>query len=1026
MDLNEQINYLQTNTSFISVIPQIKENNFIPIINLYENKYKDIDQNQILTNQNNNFKIDYLKDNENNQNYTQHNQDDMQDIDDSVNEKSKLVEISDSGKIEIKNNQNLVNKNNKLEDSNNILDFDDKAENIIMNNNPYFINNSSNNINKNNKPINKKENFSDYILQDIPININDDNELNKWKKFSYLYKEKNKRLIKKTIFTILNRLISLKKNNGKNNKIEMIEINYNNKKLEKGRYDNSNEDINIRNNSYNTNKNSIYDNSTDSRASYDNISNIITTTQIKTLSNSSDFNNTINNISININNSKLIIPSQEKSNYLKEINLDNNYQKTDVSQLYPIGNILDSDQFKNVIDFLQYKDDLFIKKLNNTDSANVRLNLDSGVKRKEYGNIYTINEEDNESYDSLSIQKSLLNSAKVTPTKKDSKKNSINNLNEINNNVISNSNKDFLNKNKIIEEINIGSEEEDEKIINNNNIITDINTNKEKKIISIDLDMKNGYQKKEGSENEKKDEESEENKDIRNKDIETEDEKNNDEDKKNEEKEEKEEKDEKEEEENEDKDKENEDEINKDKEEKEDKEKNEDGENKDYENGENEEKKNEDNKMDISDNENNERDIVNYNTPESREKTIEKLYESIKGNKNNKKHTINEFEANDNNNNDNYQFSDFNNIINNEEEKDKNNQNNERIIIKSDENNENYGIFKSVNSNEEQDNLIVNKDKDKLDEKIIFSTSNLKFPIRDSFLSLHMKTQDSNIIENSNKNKDNKMIQKLDDEINTVSSVNRSKSTNNDNLKNEFLRYKIIDHKNLRILFCHNDNLINNNTYLIPIESYIYILQLCFKKNLPLTTKYHLYMQKLLKKLERNININIGNNNVNNQYYENRINEEISNFERALKYLKKCYIYLICKRSNLKNKAEKEKLMADFDISKKQEDVTKLFNNILLLINKYIDKNKYYLYIQIITNILKKYEKINKSEISEAKIKDKKNELAIPENDVLLNNNNLDLLKELKKKDNKKFFILSSLIIPLLYIYNYFNNNWKK
>ena len=34
--------------------------------------------------------------------------------------------------------------------------------------------------------------------------------------------------------------------------------------------------------------------------------------------------------------------------------------------------------------------------------------------------------------------------------------------------------------------------------------------------------MKNGYQKKEGSENEKKDEESEENKDIRNKDIETE------------------------------------------------------------------------------------------------------------------------------------------------------------------------------------------------------------------------------------------------------------------------------------------------------------------------------------------------------------------------------------------------------------------------------------------------------------------------------------------------------------------------
>ena len=941
MDSNEQINYLQTNTSFISVIPEIKTNNFIPIINLYENKYKDIDENQILTNQNNNFKIDYMKDNEN-------NQDDMQDIDDSVNERSKLVEISDSGKIEIKNNQNLLNKNNKIEDSNNILNFDDKAENIIMNNNPYFINNSSNNINKNNKTINKKENFSDFILQDIPININDDNELNKWKKFSYLYKEKNKRLIKKTIFFILHRLISLKKNNKKNNKIEMIEINYNNKKIEKGRYDNSNEDINIRN-SYNTNKNSIYENSTDSRASYDNISNIITTTQIKTLSNSSDFNNTINNISININNSKLIIPPQEKYNYLKEISLDNNYQKTDISQLYPIGNILDSDQFKNVIDFLQYKDDLFIKKFNNTDSSNVRLNLDSGVKKREYGNIYTINEEDNESYDSLSLQKSLLNSAKVTPTKKDSKKNSINNLNEINNNLISNSNKDFLNKNKIIEEINLGSEEEDEKIIDNKSVFTDIDTNKEKKIISIDLDMKNDYKKKEESENEKKNEESEENRDIRNKDIETEDEKNNDEDKKDEVNERNEE-----EEENEDKDKENEDEINRDRE---DKEINEDrvNTNNDNENGDNEEKKNEENKMDISDNENNEKDIVNCNSPESREKSIEKLYESIKGNENNKKHSINEFESNGNNNNDNYQFSDFNNIINNKEEKDKNNQNNKTIITKSDERNENYGIFKSVNSYEEQDNLIINKDKekdkDKLDEKIIFSTSNLKFPIRDSFLSLHMKTQDSNIIENTNKNKDNKIIQKTDDEINTESSINRSKSINNDHLKAQFLRYKIIDHKNLTILFCHNDNLINNNTYLIPIESYIYILQLCLKKNLPLTTKYQLYIQKLLKKVERNININIeNNNNANNQYYENRINEEINNFERSLNYLKKCYIYLICKKSNLKNKAEKEKLMADFDISKKQEDVTKLFNNILLLINnnKYIELNQYNFYIKII------------------------------------------------------------------------------
>ena len=765
-------------------------------------------------------------------------------------------------------------------------------------------------------------------------------------KIFILYQEKNNRLIKNIIYSILKGLILLKKNKRKNNKIDMIEINYNNNeyiKKEKDRYDNYSEDINVKN-SYNTNKNSMQD---DSRVSYGNISDIITTTQIKSLSNSSDFKNTINNISININNSKLIIPPQRKYSDESE-NLSssrrNNYQITDISKINSNEGVLNSEQFKNLIDFIQYKNDLFIKKLNNINSPNVYLNLYNGLIKNEYGNIYTIKEEENESYDSLSLQRSILNSGKVTPSKKDmtkrSVKNSIN-LDELNynfNNVF-NSNKEYLNKNKVIEELNISGGEEDEKIIDNN-IITDIDTNKENKIMSIDLDMKKNYKKKEEENNVDKNKEKDCNK---------------------------------------------------------------------------KEKNNEENKMNIFEKENKEdkNEIINYNTPESREKAIDKLCESIKRTNINKNLIINESNTNDNNN-DNFKFSDFNNIINNEEEKieNKDNENNKRIIIKTDENIENDETFKKRNNNNEnEDKLSIKKDIDLLDEKIIFSSSNIKFPIRESLLSQHIKKPESSIIETNKENEDNKKIKILEIESNTASSLNyKSQNTNNDNIKNEFLRYTIIDNKNLKLLFCNNndDNYINNNIYSIPLESYIYILQLCLNKNVSLSTKYGKYIQKLIKKVEKNKYINIDNNNdLNNKYYENRINEEINNFEHALNYLKRCYLYLICKKRKLKNKKEKDKLMADFNISKKQTDLKKIFDNVLLLINnkKLIDQNKYNLYIKIVMNILKKYEKIKKSEISEAKIKDMQNKLDIPENDALISDNNLNLFNELKKEIIKDFYL---------------------
>ena len=314
-----KIKYIKTDVSHISQSPEIKENNFISIINLYENQTKNnISPDKISIKQKQTLVLENFISKENNKNDIDINNNDMEDSDlDGYNdEKDKTVEISASGSIQIKNNRILFNKNNvnfKSEENDNILDFDGKAEDIFINNQ---INNSSSN-NKNKININPKlENNSEFILQDNPLNINDQEYINKWKKLFLLCIEKSNNLMKRDILNILGDVIIFKKNNEKKNKIEMIEIQYNNGKEKdiikniKSRNENYIDEPYFKN-SYNTNKNSLKD-SVDSRTSYDNLTNIITTTQINNLSNSTDFKNTINNINININNAKLIIPPLSK------------------------------------------------------------------------------------------------------------------------------------------------------------------------------------------------------------------------------------------------------------------------------------------------------------------------------------------------------------------------------------------------------------------------------------------------------------------------------------------------------------------------------------------------------------------------------------------------------------------------------------------------------------------------------------------------------------------------------------------
>ena len=189
--------------------------------------------------------------------------------------------------------------------------------------------------------------------------------------------------------------------------------------------------------------------------------------------------------------------------------------------------------------------------------------------------------------------------------------------------------------------------------------------------------------------------------------------------------------------------------------------------------------------------------------------------------------------------------------------------------------------------------------------------------------------------------------------------------------------------------------------------------------------KYEIFIRKLINIAEKNVFINkLGNNISNKNVNDNKVNLEIDNFESKIKNLKKFYIYLITKKSELKSKKEKEKLEEEINIQKKQKDINIFFNNLLLLINNNNinnGKNKYDLYMGKIKNILNKYEKINKAELSEAKTKYKQNKLSLPENEDLYKKEDKNIINDLKKGRTKRIFVITSILLPLIYIFNYFN-----
>lgn len=202
-----------------------------------------------------------------------------------------------------------------------------------------------------------------------------------------------------------------------------------------------------------------------------------------------NFNN-INNIQMNNFDGK-DNQNQNKKKYLYDLKpllnpeqIPEKYQKTDISKiLKTIDNEVILENFKQMLDSIFNPNP---NNYNNSNSSRVRLNLESSYKKNKNQMMDTIREEDNESYDSLSLQKSIRSSAKATPNLKKKSFNDIPNLN-ISNNLFKSFSKEKSNSNNNIDD-NIMIEENN--IENNENAINNIIINpekKENKIMVIDL-----------------------------------------------------------------------------------------------------------------------------------------------------------------------------------------------------------------------------------------------------------------------------------------------------------------------------------------------------------------------------------------------------------------------------------------------------------------------------------------------------------------------------------------------------------
>lgn len=266
----------------------------------------------------------------------------------------------------------------------------------------------------------------------------------------------------------------------------------------------------------------------------------------------------------------------------------------------------------------------------------------------------------------------------------------------------------------------------------------------------------------------------------------------------------------------------------------------------------------------------------------------------------------------------------------------------------------------------------------------------------------------------------------------------KGKILNNNNLliKN-YLIYKIVKYNNkIKLVFGNTilDNDIQRPRYSINIKSYQKILKMMFyKKRKPITknsyesligtiiNNFSIYKREFSLKKVKKIYNEQENERINNNSIE--MDNKILELEDKVKELKNCYIYALFKKQYIKDKFERKKFLKDLNIPEKRNTIKSIYKKIINLLNAKINdgeiNRKYY---QKMIDILKNYEKINDKDIKEG-IKNIENNI---DKEILHNSNKM--INSLKKNDKtkndykKKIFIL---FLPMMFIINYFANNFK-
>ena len=186
---------------------------------------------------------------------------------------------------------------------------------------------------------------------------------------------------------------------------------------------------------------------------------------------------------------------------------------------------------------------------------------------------------------------------------------------------------------------------------------------------------------------------------------------------------------------------------------------------------------------------------------------------------------------------------------------------------------------------------------------------------------------------------------------------------------------------------------------------------------------YELLIKKLINLTDyHKKKIIVDESNINNDIISKEKNEslviKVKNFKSKIKELKDNYLYYLNNQKSKINDINNEKdLENDANIRQKREEMKNIYKELIKYINNIYkkDKDKKKKSYQTVIDCLKDYEKLDENEY--------------------LNQNNIEkLLTNVKDNDNgdkindkefKKLFAFGAILLPLLYLVNFFYSNFK-